>query len=208
MPTFYGSTTDAASLAGVEVSEITTAIQNYVNTFIDANIRSAGFGSTTVTDEYYSLRKSQNFLILKNAPIVSISSVVNNARMDPEELDEENFVVNLDTGIIELSPTEESETSVMKFTKGISSVKVSYVHGFSSVPEIIQQLANLLAAKQVKYASVLNTDVLINNIGGVKIGNYEERSGVSNTVKALSTEFDESIDFLLSQAQELYNTGV
>jgi len=204
---FYGDVTKASNLAGVVVTDITAEMQETINNWIKANIKWTGFEQSQDVIEYYDIRKSnQDELILNNFPIIGVSELVNDAQSStPTVLSIDSYVVDKSTGIIQLIKKVNSIVSgcLGEFKKGFNSVKVTYTHGYATVPEIIAQIATLMAAK---WAKIKDTQAEGDGLKAVRIGDYSETFDLS--FMNIKSEYDEILLPMIKRAQEYYANGV
>ncbi len=202
MADFYGSEQKAANLAGVDLADITAEMTEAINDWIDANIKKTGFGESESIVEYHDIRKSgQNELILKNFPVTELTEVINGVHNDsPETLVlNTDFVLDSDTGIIQLL--------CKKFFQGFNSVKVTYKYGYTAVPQLIIQIATLMAAKWAK----IKSQPIPEGEGGevlksIRIGDYSE--GYDLGFMTVKSEYDDMLNSMIKKAQEYYAVGV
>lgn len=204
----YGDKTKAASLAGstVEESTISDEMLESVDEFINVNVREEGFGKYEDQEEYYDIKRSdQSELLLKNHPVLSVSSLKDDMRSNsPVTVSSDAYVVDLETGIIQLSPMANvnSENEIAYFTKGFNSVYVKYTYGFETTPETIVQLANLMLAK---WAKVLTQQADADGLKSVSIGDYKETYDTG--FMSVKSEFDDQISIFLKRAKIKYGRG-
>lgn len=200
---FYGDAAKAETLAGVSTGDVTDEMQEAINDWIDANIRSTGFGESELVEQYYDIKKiGQNELILKNFPVTELSEIIEgtNTQISDTLVENTDFVLDNDTGIIQLLCNKA-------FRKGFNIVKVKYKYGFTSVPQLIIQIATLMAAKWAK----LRSQTIPVGDGGevvksVRIGDYSESYDLGfMTVKS---EFDDMLSPMIKSAKEIYADGV
>ena len=200
---FYGDAAKGETLAGVSTGDVTDEMQEAINDWIDANIRSTGFGESELVEQYYDIKKiGQNELILKNFPVTELSEIIEgtNTQISDTLVENTDFVLDNDTGIIQLLCNKA-------FRKGFNIVKVKYKYGFTSVPQLIIQIATLMAAKWAK----LRSQTIPVGDGGevvksVRIGDYSESYDLGfMTVKS---EFDDMLSPMIKSAKEIYADGV
>lgn len=204
---FYGSISDAASLAGVDSSLITSAMQQVVNDFIDAEVNKDGFEKHTNQIDYYDINKSyQSWLILKHMPIISITSITDNQRgTSPVVLASDSYVYDSESAIITLDSLNSTDYSNAQdyFTKGAQSVKVVYDYGYETVPDLIKTLANMIIANWAEFNSK-QTDT--DGLKSVQIGDYRE--SFDNSMINVSVKYESKISGLLARAKAIYGRGV
>jgi hypothetical protein len=204
---FYGNSIDATGLAGTVIADISSEMEEIVNNWIDSKIRPEGFTQLSAT-EYYDIRKDdQDELVLKNFPVISITTLTNEARATtPKVIDSSNYVCDLDSGIIQLdgaNASNNAENIIEAFAKGFNSVKVEYDYGYASVPGDIVKLATLLLAKWSKIKSEQATS---NGLKSVSAGDYKETFDLE--FMGVKSEFDEMITELFRLAKIKYSRGV
>lgn len=199
---FYGSKTEAAALAGVDETEITEAKENQINSYIDTILRFEGFDSNTATEYYDILKDNQNELVLKNFPIISITSLTNEASSDdPKEIDNDSFVTDNESGILQLINTKTvSGNAISYFAKGFNTVKVVYEYGYNSVPNDIEKFATLLMARYLEMENILSDAGVLKSI---KIGNYSETYNTSE-----QTQWDKPLMMMERNLIAKYAVGV
>jgi hypothetical protein len=206
---FYGDTSVAAELAGGDIvaSDITSAMQTVINDFIDAEINKDGFESTIGQVDYCDINKShQSWLILKHMPVLAITEVVDDQRnTNPTTIPVDSYVYDEPSAILDLSSIYSTDPLNAKdyFTKGKQSVKVTYNFGYTTVPLIIQSLANMIAAKWAdSNANIASSD----GLSSVQIGDYKE---VFDTMfKSVGHKYDSQISGLFKRAKAIYQRGV
>ena len=104
------------------------------------------FNSQTFT-EYHDgadLQVPRAQIIVKNPPIISVTSVYDDLDQPPtwpaaDLVSSDDYAVYLDEGIVELYPD-------YTFGDGRRNVRVIYVGGYATVPTDIEQAANMLVA--------------------------------------------------------------
>lgn len=206
---FYGNIERIVELLGTGFAEsdVTVAIQNVITNWIDEHVYEAGFGENISADEYYDIKNdNQTELMLKNFPVISISSIINDSQSDSAvTVNSDSYVVDNDTGIVQLITAVISavdDTYINSFTKGFNSVRVQYEYGFGDVPEVIRQLANLLTAKWIKTKDV---QAQADGLKSVSIGDYKETFDSNFT--SVKSEYDDMITSLLNKAKSKYAKG-
>ena len=201
---FYGDTTKATNLAGVDLALATTEKQELVNAYIDTEIRWGGFVQSN-GDEHYDIRKDfQSELVMKNHPIISVTAVYADANTDtPMLVDVSNYVFDGDSGILQLIQSKDLVTSVQKlgyFPKGYQNVHVTYVYGYSVVPDIIVKYATYVLARYLKMEDNYGKAGIIKSL---KIGNYTEAYDSYS-----KTEWDEMLKQIDKSLKAEYASGV
>jgi hypothetical protein len=199
--TFYGDIAKAAELGGVDEIDITDAMVEIINNYINSEIRTDGFVSTSAI-EYHDINKnSKKELILKKYPIVEDSvEITDNYQNDPVVLDPTTYIVDYETGIVQLKTTfTNGDNCVTYFAQGIKNVKVEYEHGFAEVPSIIVRLATLLMAKKAK---ISNQNADADGIKSYTIGNYSQSKDLA--FLNVKSEFDSEINSSMKKAKILY----
>ena len=181
----------ATALSGVSDSltaDIKTAIEQWVEELKIKMTLGTDFASHTVSSddpELYSVGDFQDSIILMHHPVISMIRVRDNIRASsPTTLVEgDDYTVDKKAGIIYLIPS--SDVTVLTaldsdfqygnyFTSGKNVVDVSYVYGFSSIPDDVIAYANVCAAKMIRMWSKFYND---NDIEGFTMGDYTERVG-------------------------------
>jgi hypothetical protein len=191
---FYGDETKAAELGGVEPDEITEARIDIINGVIDSEIRTLGFNKLEAI-EYYDIKEcGKTELMLKKYPVINNSvTITNDVNNNPTDFETTDFIVDNETGIIQLL------TKGLSFSKGVKNVKVVYEHGFDSVPSIISKLATLLMAKLLKVKSQ-NMDA--DGLKSFTAGNYSESKDLA--FMNVKSEFDDDINSFLKKGKIVY----
>lgn len=197
---FYGSNTQAESLAGTISGTVTIAMQDFINSWIDENIRQDGFVVLSA-DEYYDIQRSgQTELLLKHFPVITVTSIEDGCQnTTPESLVEnEDYVVDKDTGIVQLLYSYSS----IGFEVGANQVRVKYSYGYSAVPSDIYQIATMMAAK---WAKIRDQQTDADGLKQVKIGDYQETRDIS--FMGIKSEFDDLLDPMVKKAKAKYGVG-
>jgi hypothetical protein len=198
---FYGDVTIAAGLCGLTAAELTADMQAIINGIINSEIRVDGFGKTEII-EYHTIKSANRTeLMLKKYPVIDSSvEIIDDANDSTSEImDTDNYRVDNETGIIQLLTNKCTTNSISHFTEGIHSVKVTYEHGFDTVPNNIAKLANLLLAKWGKVKSQ-NADA--DGLRSLSVGNYSESRDLS--FMNVASEFDDEINKLIKSAKIKY----
>ncbi len=203
---FYGSVTDAASLAGVDVADITDAMQTAINNWIKTNIKEDGFETTSDLTEYYDVgRSDQKQLVLNHHPIISIASLIDDFRNNGGTLlDASGYVIDLITGILQLDPANVTtgKNAIYYFTKGFNTVQIIYTFGYVTVPDIISNIATLMAAK---WAKIKAQQAEADGLKSIQIGDYKEAYDL--TFMNIKSEFDGELIPSIKRAKALYAKG-
>lgn len=202
MADFYGDKAKAAELGGVSETDITNALVEIVNGYIDSEIRTDGFGSHDAVEYIDIDDNNKKEIMLKKYPVIDDGNteIIDNFQNTPVTLDPDSYIIDSETGIIQLKSTVTyNENYVSYFSKGYKNVKVTYKHGFNNVPTIISTLATLLMAKKVKI-SEQNTDA--DGLKSFTAGNYSESRDLSFI--NVKTEFDNDINSYMKKAKILY----
>jgi len=208
---FYSDKTKASNLSGVDETLILDEMQESIDIWINTNIKWTGFLDTESRVEYYDIKKiNQTELVLKHFPVVSISEIIDNAKSsDAEILNTLSYTVDNESGVVQLLnivPTDEDGHYTIKyFTPGASSVKISYISGFASVPDIIVKLATLMLAKWAKIKGIQADGGDLEGIKSVRIGNYTETYDL--TFLNIRSEFDTMLDPMIKRVQAYYADG-
>jgi len=164
------------------------------------------FASTTYTDEYIDYEGSETIL-LKHAPVVSVTSVSYNNNPLGSSLGDDWDVKVADTDYSLYENRGELLLLLNNFkpSEGRKRIKVTYVAGYATAPATIQLLATKMVTSRV-IESLLNNNVNEGNDGGsVSVGSIsivEPASYGVNSYKQLKSE----VDTLM--AQVLNGTGV
>lgn len=209
---FYGSVSEAASLAGVSAGALTSAMQASINNRIDANIAHRRKFEQATRDEFYDIETAkQKELVLINSPAISVTTLTDNAQStELKVIPTTDYVVENRTGIIKLLQTPLQTTIPLSisdfrnvFTKGFHAVRVQYVSGYALVPDIIQSLATLMLAK---WGAVKATQSTLDGLKQVKAGDYTETYDITGL--QVRTEYDSDIKQLTKNAKAIFNKGV
>jgi hypothetical protein len=204
MGTFYGSATNAAELGGGVVGDIKQSMIDVVNSWIDANICEFGF-STDEVNETYFVNNNQDLIVLKHFPVISVDSVIFydyddvdlNIGIDEYELDYETGVLKIKSvhGII-------SNVNIIGLHL-IEKITITYTYGYTTCPDIIKQIANLMMAKWIKIKS---GQLDASGLKSVRVGDYSESYDIE--FMNISTEFDSLLNPLIQKAKAIYAVGV
>lgn len=212
MATFYGDLNEAASMAGsgVTVSDLTPAQQRQVNSWIESKTYNGdAFDIKTVVDEFYnigsplpgsSLVKS---LLLRHRPIISITSLTDDARSTtPTLVNSEAYVLDYsgETGILRLESKAVTGTNIITgFTRGIHTVKISYKWGFQTRPEKVAELATLMLAK---WGEINNQQSNSDGLKSLEAADYKEVYDL--TFLNVRTKYDAEIKMLWQELRDKY----
>lgn len=180
----YAVAADAASLVGLGANDVTSAHTSLADRLVDSlmnriNDSGDGFSVQSVTDEVYDIPiDGTRKLLLRKHPMTTLTSVkVDYQTNNPTTLDSSNYLQ--EDGILRLvtPPVNTASISwVSSFPRGVGSVAVSYSWGYSSVPSLIVQLANIIAGKLAKEADI-ETNRPASGVSSVRIGDFEEKYG-------------------------------
>lgn len=210
MATFYGSTSEAASLSGVLEANLTAAMQKQINSWIENRIYNGDtFEEHDVTDEFYDIGDPPpgdtlvRQLILRNIPIISITSITDDARgSSPTVVNSGAYVLDMngESGIVRLETKNVTGTDVIDgFTRGVHAVKVTYKWGFTTPPTKIAELATLLLAK---WGEVNEQQSEADGLKEVKAGDYTEKYDL--TFLNVRTKYDAEIKMLFNELKAKY----
>jgi hypothetical protein len=193
---FYGSVAKVSSLSGIDSSEITEAMQEIINVWIDENIRQDGFVQYNA-DEYYDIGKfGQNELVLRHFPVISLSVITKTGSPNESVVPVEDYVIDKESGIIQLINSSS-------LPRGMNSIRVKYKYGFAIVPDDIAQIANLMLAR---WAEISAQQDDADGLKQVKIGDYMELRDTG--FGGINAKYGPLIDPLVKKAQGKYNIGV
>jgi hypothetical protein len=193
---FYGDIEKAAQLAGVDSQSVLDIMTSVINEWIDSNIRN--FGNHEV-EEYYSVTKDNvTELVLKNFPIITLNSVIDDADESNGGDDiTDSVLADKESGILYL---DRYRNGISSFTKGIHSVKVNYKYGYLEVPQIIKDLATMALAK---WLDIINSSSdKDSDLKSVRIGDYQETYDMS--FMSIKTKYDGEITMLYKGAKNKY----
>lgn len=204
---FYSDKTKAVNLAGVTALDIIDEMQEIVDAWIDSNIRSDGFSEAKTITEYYDIDKmTQSEIVLKHFPVLSVTELVDSAQSDtPVILETGTFHLDSETGMIKLKNYVGKINFSQFFTKGLASVKVTYIYGYTTPPDIIVKIATFMLAKWAKMKKNQTTGD-VGNLKSVKIGDYSESYDLE--FLNIKSEFDDILLPMVKKAQEQFAAGV
>lgn len=208
---FYSNKSKAAVMAGVSESIITQEMQESIDTWVETNIKWDGFNGEKNNDEYYDILKSnQSELVLKHFPILSISEVTDNASSSNSKiLNTSSYGFDAESGILHLLnvvPENVDDTYIIySFTRGNRTVRVKYVSGYSTVPDVIVKLSTLMLARWAEIKNVLNTSQA-ENLKSVKIGDYTETYDLN--FSNVKSKFDDVLVPMIKRVKQYYTEGV
>jgi hypothetical protein len=206
---FYGDIDKIVELAkgSVTSDDVTDSIQNYINSWIDENIYDAGFGEAQNASEFYDIKNDdQTELILRNFPVISLTSLSDNYQSDDAVLvNSDCYVVDNDSGILQLVTaykTISGNDVISYFTKGINSIQVIYTYGYRNVPNIIKSIANLMTAR---WLQIEEQQASADGLKSVSIGDYKE--SFDSTFINVKSRFDDSLNSMLLKAKGKFAKG-
>lgn len=208
---FYSDKTKAINLAGVGADVIIDEMQEMIDSWIDTTIKWDGFGNSVSITEYYNVDKMlQSEIVLKHFPVASISEVIDNAQGDsPRTLSVDSYTFDSESGILQLKnyvdEYDDGTYAVHYFTKGKSAVKVTYIYGFTTVPDVITKLATFLLAKWAKIKNI-QASADVENLKSIRIGDYSESYDLG--FMNVKSEFDSIIEPMIKRVQAYYSDGV
>jgi len=143
------------------LATITTWIEE-IGSYIDG-LASKVYAVTTYTDVFHY--GGENFLFLKNTPLVSVTKVEYNSSAEGVApvwttlTEYTNYTADLDKGIVILNFTAFNPKS------GYNRFRVTYSSGYATIPKNVQMLATKLVASRV-LTSLINQNVNERNDGG------------------------------------------
>lgn len=189
----YAVANDAADLAGLVAGEVTAAHATLADHLVDCLMNRVpdGFTSQTATSESHDIPISGlRELMLDHSPVISIASVVVDAKAsNPTTLNSTNYVEEY--GVVKLvtPPTVNAGIEwVSSFPRGIAMVEVTYDYGYAAVPDLIVQLANIIAGKLGKL-TVQESSRPASGATRIRIGDFEEQYS-ANTETAIIKMLD------------------
>jgi hypothetical protein len=216
MAIFYGSVSEAASLAGAGVvdADLTAAMQKQVNSWIENQILNGEtFEEHSIVDEFHDIGSPfvgellVKELLVNHYPVIEVLSLTDNARSNsPTLVNSSAYVLDRDgeTGIIKLESKNVSGSDVITgFTRGVQSVKVTYDWGFSSVPAKIEELATLMLAK---WGEFNEQQTISNGIKSIKAGSYQESYDLS--FMSVNAKYEFNIKALTDELRAKYRNFV
>lgn len=137
----FGITRDVLSEKWVENKR-----DNIVVPFVERTIRVPIQATSSFVELYDGLGTST--IILRRRPVISITSIfiigttnVNNS------FNLTNVELDSNMGVIKMKNSEDSYLTSNVFTKGVKNIKVTYVAGFSAIPNDIKQAIIMLTAE-------------------------------------------------------------
>jgi hypothetical protein len=203
----YAVANNAASLAGLDVGQVTAAHVALADQLVDAMMNRVpdGFTTKTATAESHDINiLGTRGILLKHHPVISVTSVVIGPKTgSPVTLASSNYFE--ENGILKLITPANVNTAtdwVSSFPKGVGVVAVTYNYGFASTPTLIVQLSNVIAGKIGKMA-VQDASRPSSGASVIRIGDFEERFESGNR-SAILDLFDESEKILMKQAEAIY----
>jgi len=207
---FYGSVSEAASLAGVLAAELTSAMQTQVMAWIDGKTYNGeSFSSHSVTDEKYDIGRPMagellvKNLLLNHRPIIAISALTDDARStSPTLVNSGAYVLDHggESGIVKLESKAVTGADVITgFTRGTQAVKISYTWGFATVPAKVGNLATLMLAK---WGEINTQQTASDGLKLIEAGDYKEQYDM--TFLNVRTKYDAEIKQLWKELREKY----
>ncbi len=207
---FYGSVSEAASLAGVSAGALTSAMQTQIMSWIDIKtFNGESFSEKTVVDESYDIRKPSagellvKNLILRHRPITSITSLTDDARSSsPTTVNSAAYVLDMggDTGVVKLESKAANGVDIINgFTQGTQAVKISYKWGFVTVPVKVGHLATLMLAK---WGEINSNQSNSDGLKSLEVGDYKEAYDM--TYLNVRTKYDAEIKMGWKELREKY----
>jgi len=194
---------DAAAIAQVTESYITTAliawVESFINTYFNRSDFSAGIEAASETHNISNT--TETMIMTKYFPVISVTTLRDNIRStSPTTIDALNYDVDNEAGIVVLVWNSTSSatgvTQMSYFTKGIAAVDITYSHGFASTPGEITALANMLCAKLARI-SYLEEQSSPGAIKKIQMGDYTEERFYDAKMTSVQMKYDKSIDEML-----------
>ena len=199
----YGNSQNIADLADVDVSYVTTALLAWVDAFINTHFGRNDFSlAVTETEEIHSIKnKDEESVMTKYFPIIDVTTLRDNILSSSVlTLNSLNYCVDTEAGIITLIQNETNLAAGVTlrsyFTKGTSTVDVTYSHGWASLPNEILQLANLIGAKMAKIA-YLEEQSSPGAVKKIRMGNFSEERFYDSKFNSVVLKYDKFIDKML-----------
>ena len=199
----YGIAANIAELAGVNVSYATTSLLAWIDSFINSHFNRSDFaGVGTEIQEIHHIRnKEEDSVVTKYFPVVAVTAIRDDILgSSPLTLNSLNYYVDTEAGIITLINNETSLVSGVSlrsyFTRGMSTVDISYTHGWATAPDEITQLANFLGAKIAKIG-FLEEESSPGAIKKIRMGNYSEERFYDSKFMGTRTKYDSYIEKML-----------
>jgi len=182
----YTSAEKIAALLNIDEDDVAESTVTHACSLVD-NTLGTSFGEVTITDELYD-GSGCDSLILNNFPVSAVTKVEwEDADRVWHELDEEEFVLYADTGIIKLKLLPNSDWFSLVdyhneavFEEGTLNWRISYSYGDDSIPSLIELLATLFGAQLYCVQRGLTDEVSSERIGDYSIA-YNSSS--ESTVK-------------------------
>jgi hypothetical protein len=193
--------------ASAAFGSTTTPTLDDVNTWISqASIQvdlmtNMTFGSTVVSSELHDYAGQSRIFQFPHTPLLSVNKVeynVNGWGLSPSwvqlaEGDDKDYVVYLDLAEFQFVNGINKTLPLIPQT-GLKRLRLSYTHGFGSVPLEIERLTTLMVAKRT--ISTLINYVVSNTVGQVRIGPVmvsDPSNYSTGYLKDLNTEINDLI---------------
>ena len=150
-------------------------------------ITGTSFTTNTTTDEYHDYTDNQNYFVVKNRPLLSVTSLAYNENGLGEspswvtltEGEANDFLVYEDQSRIRIHSNNYS------IPYGHKNIKITYTWGMSSVPKTIQKVATLMVVERIldmKVKEFKNKSPMGMTIGEISImSNYNDIISQKNT---------------------------
>jgi len=143
---------DYGDLPDSEIQRMITASDSFIE---DKTGRT--FGLTTGSVEYLDVEKLQKIFFLKNYPVITLSSVEVNQNNMVDAPDWTTLTAGL--GNDYLANSEDLSLGRIRFIDnfpivGYDQIKVTYDHGYSTTPPLVNELSILLTLRKMANSSV------------------------------------------------------
>jgi hypothetical protein len=143
---------DYGDIPDSEIQRMITASDSFIE-----NYTGRTFGQTTGEIEYLSTEKSRKVFFLKNYPVLTLSSVEVNQNISTDVPDWETLTEGL--GNDYLANSEDLSLGRIRFIDnfpivGEDQIKVTYSHGYSSTPSLVNELSILLTLRKMANSSI------------------------------------------------------
>jgi hypothetical protein len=154
------------------------------------------FGLTTGSTEYHTVGEVKEVFFTKNFPIVTLSAVARNtAGADTDAPVWQTLSEGLGEDYI--ANTEDLTLGRIKFIdkkpyEGVDRLKIVYNYGYASTPELVKELAILLATRKMVNSTVYKSIIKgYDNFTPIRLEEIENR--IKELIRVLGKQSIESI---------------